>query len=67
MCKRLPEPNTGLKGFKVGQSYEGRAFNGLFEINPQWGSGQESKLISKSLFNEFLKESLHDELVKTSA
>lgn len=67
VCSKLPDQQTGLKGFKVGKTYEGRAFNGLFELSPKWGSGEESKLISKSLFNEYFEIIDQNELVKTSA
>jgi hypothetical protein len=67
VCNKLPDQKTGLKGFKVGKNYEGRAFNGLFEINSKWGSGTESKLISKSLFSEYFELLQQDQYFQTSA
>jgi hypothetical protein len=67
VCNKLPDQKTGLNGFKVGENYEGRAFNGLFEINAKWGSGTESKLISKSLFKEYFELLQQDQYFQTSA
>lgn len=67
VCTKLPDQKTGLRGFKVGASYEGRAFNGLFQLNAKWGSGTESKLISKSLFNEYFDLIEEKQYMKTSA
>lgn len=63
----MPDQKTGLSGFKIGENYEGRAFNGLFEINAKWGSGAESKLISKSLFEEYFELVQENQYVKNSA
>ncbi|SMG43069.1 hypothetical protein SAMN05661096_02973 [Marivirga sericea] len=67
VCNKLPDQKTGLMGFKIGENYEGRAFNGLFEINAKWGSGTESKLISKSLFDEYFELLQQDQYFQTSA
>lgn len=67
VCNKVPDQNTGLRGFKIGEQYEGRAFNGLFELNAKWGSGTESKLISKSLFDEYFQLRVEQQLVQTSA
>jgi hypothetical protein len=67
VCNKLPDQKTGLRGFKVGENYEGRAYNGLFELNAKWGSGTESKLISKSLFDEYFELKEENQYVKNSA
>ena len=66
-CKETPGIEEGIKGFKEGEYYEGRAYNGLFEINAKWGSGSESKLVGKSLFTKYFELLNNEELIKTSA
>jgi len=51
-CIKVPKSNSGMDGFEKDQYYTGRAFNGFYEISPQWGSGKPTKLISKLIFNE---------------
>lgn len=67
VCKQSPQQSDGFIGFRSGEYYEGRSFNGLFEINSKWGSGSESKLISKSLFEKYFELIESDTMVKTSA
>lgn len=67
VCSKLPDQKTGLGGFQVGESYEGRAYNGLFEISAKWGSSTDSKLISKSLFQEYFKLKEEKQYVQNSA
>jgi hypothetical protein len=54
-CTKVPKPNTGLEGFTTDRLYIGRSFNGLFEVAPNWGSGRQTKLIEKSVFNEYFE------------
>ncbi len=67
VCNETPTSEKGLKGFYKGESYEGRAFNGLFEVNAKWGSGTESKLINKKLFDLYFEQLEENMLVQTSA
>ena len=55
VCREVPEADLGIRGFVQGESYEGRAYNGLVEINPRWGNGSESKLISQKLFDLYFE------------
>lgn len=66
-CNKLPEQHDGLLGFRVAEYYEGRAYNGLFEVSPKWGSSKESKLISKTLFEKYFELINEEQLMKTSA
>ncbi|MBK6265741.1 hypothetical protein JKA74_11895 [Marivirga sp. S37H4] len=66
-CNKIPDQLDGLKGFKVTDYYEGRAYNGLFEVSPNWGYGQESKLISKALFEKYFELISEENLIKNSA
>ncbi len=66
-CNQLPEQHDGLKGFRVAEYYEGRAYNGLFEVSAKWGSGQESKLISKALFDKYFELVIEEQLMEKSA
>ena len=54
-CYKQPKPNSDLSGFIIEKIYEGRSFNGLFEVNTQWGKGKDSKLIDKSIFNQYFE------------
>ncbi|MGK7393056.1 MAG: hypothetical protein ACNS62_00740 [Candidatus Cyclobacteriaceae bacterium M3_2C_046] len=54
-CFKQPKPNSELAGFDVEKIYTGRAFNGLFEVTPDWGSGQQTKIIEKSIFNQYFE------------
>jgi len=67
VCRETPNSIEGLKGFSKGEYYEGRSFNGLYEVNAKWGSGAESKLISKKLFDEYFELIENESLVKTPA
>ena len=51
-CIKVPKPSSGLEGFEEGKSYVGRSFNGFFEVASSWGSGKQTKLISKAYFEE---------------
>jgi hypothetical protein len=54
-CNKIPKPNTGLEGFTTDRLYIGRAFNGLFEVAPNWGSGRQTKLIERTVFQEYFE------------
>ncbi len=55
-CVRQPKAHAGLDGFEPGVVYEGRKYNGMFEISVSWGSGAQTKLIERKLFAEFFEE-----------
>jgi hypothetical protein len=67
VCKEMPDNREGLNGFKVGKYYEGRSYNGLFEVSIKWGSNNESKLIDQGMFKKYFQLIEQDELIKTSA
>lgn len=52
-CTREPNGQSGLNGYKAEKTYVGRTFNGLYEISPNWGSGDNTKLVDKKLFFQF--------------
>ncbi len=54
-CNKVPKPNTGLEGFDAEKNYVGRAFNGLYEVSSSWGSGKQTKLINKTIFEEYFE------------
>ncbi|MEQ9438563.1 MAG: hypothetical protein RIG62_05925 [Cyclobacteriaceae bacterium] len=54
-CSCRPDDNSGLNGFEVDKSYTGRAYNGLFEIAPDWGRGRPSILLRKRLFDRYFE------------
>ncbi|MCC5921201.1 MAG: hypothetical protein LAT68_13085 [Cyclobacteriaceae bacterium] len=55
-CIETPRNLPELKGFTKGKVYEGRSFNGLYEVSLEWGNGKPNSLISKKLFKSFFKE-----------
>jgi len=67
VCKQRPASDSGLNGFSPNKQYEGRTYNGLFEISSKWGSGVDSKIISKKLFDRYFDLIENRELVKHSA
>jgi hypothetical protein len=60
-CIRTPE-TTHLKGFVKGNTYKGRAFNGLFEITTEWASHQPTYLLDRKDFEKYFE--LVEEKVK---
>lgn len=60
-CITTPKPYTGLNGFEQGVIYQGRKYNGLFEVSVKWGSGAQTKIIERNLFDEFFEEITEDE------
>ncbi len=54
-CLKSPDPSTGLEGFFVNELYEGRSFNGLFELTPDWGKGKPTVLIEKNSFERYFE------------
>lgn len=54
-CNKAPKPHSGLEGFMVDHQYEGRAFNGLYEVTAQWGNGKQTRLIPKTEFEEYFE------------
>ncbi|MFQ3214117.1 MAG: hypothetical protein ACJAT1_001242 [Marivirga sp.] len=67
VCKEMPDHKEGLNGFKVGKQYEGRSYNGFFEVSTKWGSNHESKLINQGMFKKYFQLIEYDTLIKTSA
>lgn len=71
-CHTEPEEGSGLRGFKEGEAYEGRSFNGLVEVSPRWGRSADSKLIGLSVFKRYFewaeeKQTMNEQLVKQPA
>ena len=54
-CNKPPKSAAGLEGYEPEKQYVGRTFNGLYEISPSWGSGKQTKLITKALFDEYFE------------
>ncbi|MDN4166788.1 hypothetical protein QWY31_14850 [Cytophagales bacterium LB-30] len=44
-----------MSGFEAGKVYDGRSFNGLYEVSPHWGRGGQSKLIGRGTFQEYFE------------
>ena len=55
-CVKEPKPYIGLDGYVLGALYEGRKYNGMFEVSKTWGRGDLTKLIDRKLFNEYFLE-----------
>lgn len=55
-CNKQPKPHSGLEGFLPEHTYTGRAFNGLYEVTPQWGNGRGSRLLQRREFEEYFEE-----------
>ena len=54
-CSHRPDEQSGLSEFEVDKDYIGRAYNGLFEIAPDWGRGKPSVLLRKRLFERYFE------------
>ena len=50
-CRHQPARDSLLAGFQRGEVYEGRYFNGLYEVSISFGR-EEAMLISRKLFNQ---------------
>lgn len=55
-CVKEPKPYIGLDGYELGALYEGRKYNGMYEVSKTWGRGDITKLIDRKLFNEYFTE-----------
>ena len=55
ICRKKPDKWIHLDGFEEGRQYWGRAFNGLFEVSPLWGSDKPTKIINKRIFESFFE------------
>ncbi len=55
LCTEEPTSQSGLDGFRKDGEYEGRNFNGMYEVCSQWGRNKASKLISKSEFVKYFE------------
>ena len=53
-CNRQPQEGSLLAGFQHGETYEGRYFNGLYEVSVSWGR-ETPVLISRKLFNQYFE------------
>lgn len=60
-CHTVPNAASGLQGYKLEEHYIGRMFNGLCEMSPQWGSDIRTKLIPKTLFDQYFAIIKHNE------
>jgi hypothetical protein len=52
-CLKEPNGQAGLQGYAIDKKYTGRMFNGLFEVSPNWGNGDTTKLIDKKVFSQY--------------
>lgn len=52
-CLKEPNGQAGLNGYLQDKKYVGRAFNGFYEISPNWGNGETTKLIDKKTFFQY--------------
>ena len=55
ICNKEPDEKFRMSGFKAGEIYSGRMFNGLYEISPRWGSDDPTRILSKKTFNEYFE------------
>ncbi len=55
VCNKEPDNTLRISGFKIGEVYSGRSFNGLFEISPRWGSDDPTRILTKKTFSEFFE------------
>ena len=55
VCNKQPDDKLRMSGFKIGEIYSGRSFNGLYEISPNWGSDAPTRILSKKAFNEYFE------------
>ena len=54
-CNTQPNEGTGLRDFKPNRTYIGRAYNGLFEISTDWGSGKPTVLLDRKMFERYFE------------
>jgi hypothetical protein len=66
VCHTTPESSSRLVGFQKGTEYEGRHFNGLYEISTKWGV-TESTLVGERVFNKYFEKIQIEELIKQPA
>lgn len=57
-CVREPKSFAGLDGYVAGALYEGRKYNGMYEVSKTWGRGDITKLIDTKLFKEYFTEEM---------
>jgi hypothetical protein len=55
-CNKQPKSVSGLEGFVPERIYTGRAFNGLYEVTPQWGNGRGTRLLQRREFEQYFEE-----------
>lgn len=55
VCHTEPDNSSRLLGFKEGVEYEGRHFNGLYEISTSWGH-TDSKLVGERVFTKYFEK-----------
>lgn len=55
-CIAEPSAQSGLRGFRKAEVYEGRSFNGLFEVHPAWGKGGgASRMLDRKTFEAYFE------------
>jgi hypothetical protein len=54
-CVNTPKSDGTLLGFTSGKIYQGRAYNGLFEISSLWGNGKPTVLVNRSVFEQYFE------------
>lgn len=54
-CNKIPDSLLGLDGYELTKNYVGRSFNGFFELSSKWGSGSQTKMIDKAIFQEYFE------------
>ena len=63
-CHTEPDRNSELSGFYKNEKYIGRSYNGFFEVSPNWGGEHQTKLITKTTFNQYFKLQVPQDTVK---
>lgn len=54
-CVKTPKSDGTLLGFTSGKIYQGRSYNGLFEISSDWGNGKPTVLVNRSIFEQYFE------------
>ncbi len=67
-CTKAPGEYFGyVTGFQEESTYEGRTFNGLIEISPNWGRSRHTKVISSKEFSKFFEIVMEQNVANVSA
>jgi len=54
-CRQEPKGTLGVHSFQTNQIYNGRAYNGLYEVSANWGGDAPSQLLSLTEFNKYFE------------